>query len=380
LNKKGTYLVITPFFPSNESFVGSYIYDQVSEIQKQTNLNIEIVKVVSYFSSESDYTFNGFKINIFKHIDFPYFIFPGFFNSWNKKRFSKYLCKKNITDIFFSHSHVSYPAAYLVENLICKKIVQHHGLDALQLTNGRFNLFRRIQRDYLVKNTIKHLNKVDLNVGVSKKVLRGLRNYDMYNPKDEIVLYNGVDRSKFYYIPRKKKNKEFTIGCVANFWKIKDHISLIIAVKLLVDDGFDCKLRLIGSGPTYSDCYNFVLKHNLHNIITFEKEKKHEQLNDFFNNIDLFVLPSYYEAFGCVYMEAWATNTPFIAIQEQGISEIMTKEKRSTFLTEKENPFVLKEKIEYIAKNNIEFTFNSDFNLDNTIYNFLRKINILREC
>ena len=42
-NSNETYLVITPFFPSNQSFVGSYIYDQVVEINKQTDYNIKIV-------------------------------------------------------------------------------------------------------------------------------------------------------------------------------------------------------------------------------------------------------------------------------------------------------------------------------------------------
>ena len=86
---QGTYLVVTPFFPSNESFVGSYVYDQINEIQNQSNFSIEIVKVVSYFSLDSDYEFNGFKVNIFKNFDFPYFIFPGLFHSCNKRRFSK---------------------------------------------------------------------------------------------------------------------------------------------------------------------------------------------------------------------------------------------------------------------------------------------------
>ena len=377
MNKKGTYLVLTPFFPSNESFVGSYVYDQVSEMQKQTNFSIKIVKVVSFFSLESDYEFNEFKVKIFKTLDLPYFIFPGLFNSYNKRRFSKFLHKKSITDISFSHSHVSYPAAYLIEDLMCKKIVQHHGLDVVQLTNGRFSFFRKIQRDFLVKNTIKHLNKVDLNIGVSKKVLSELKNYKMYNPKDEIVLYNGVNKSKFYYIPRKKNNEVFIVGCVANFWKTKDHISLIKAVKLLVEDGVDCKLRLVGSGSTYSDCYNYVLKNNLHDKIIFEKEIKHEKLNDFYNEIDLFVMPSYYEAFGCVYMESWACNTPFIAIEEQGISEVIPENKRSLFLTERKNPFALREKIKYVAEKQIDFTFNTDFYLSNTISNFLKK---LREC
>ena len=183
MNKNETYLVITPFFPSNESFVGSYIYDQINEIKNQSNFNIEIIKVVSYFSSESDYEFNGFKVKIFKTFDFPYFIFPGLFNSFNKRRFSKFLQKKNITNISFSHSHVSYPAAYLVEDLRCKKIVQHHGLDVLQLLNGRSNFIKKLQRNFLIKRTIRQLNKLDLNIGVSELVLNQLREYPTYSPK-----------------------------------------------------------------------------------------------------------------------------------------------------------------------------------------------------
>ena len=62
-------MVVTPFFPSKESFVGSYIFDQVNEIKNQTNFNIQIIKVVSIFSSEKDYEFKGFNVHIFKIID-----------------------------------------------------------------------------------------------------------------------------------------------------------------------------------------------------------------------------------------------------------------------------------------------------------------------
>ena len=198
--RQNIYLVITPFFPSNESFVGSYVYDQIKEIQNQSNFSVEIVKVVSYFSSESDYEFNGFKVNIFKTFDFPYFIFPGLFNSCNKRRFFKFLKKRNIINISFSHSHVSYPGSYLVEGLTCTKIVQHHGLDVLQLLNGRSDFIKKLQRNFLIKRTIRQLNKSDLNVGVSELVLNKLREYPSYCPKDELVLYNGVDTSKFYPI------------------------------------------------------------------------------------------------------------------------------------------------------------------------------------
>ena len=118
MKNKHTYLVITPFFPSYDSFVGSYIFDQVNEIRKQTEFVIRIVKIVSLFSSEKDYDFNGFKVSVFKIIDFPFFILPGLFNEINRKRFLNLLIKKGIKNVRYSHSHVTYPASYLVDDLI----------------------------------------------------------------------------------------------------------------------------------------------------------------------------------------------------------------------------------------------------------------------
>jgi glycosyltransferase involved in cell wall biosynthesis len=370
LKNKDTYLVVTPFFPSNEYFVGSYVFDQVNELRNQTNFNIEIVKAISIFSFEQDYKFKGFSVHVFKTIDFPYFIFPGVFNQINKKRFFKLLKKNKIENIKYSHSHVSYPSAYLVEDLVCKKIVQHHGLDVLQLTNGRNKFMRNIQKRFLIRNTIKHLNNADINLGVSNLVLQQLRNYRTYNPQNEFVLYNGVDTSKFF-VKETAKNDVFTIGCVANFWKIKDHITLIKSIQRILEDGNKIKLRLIGSGHTLKYCKKFVFENNLSKYIIFEKEIAHEKLNDFYNSIDLFVLPSYYEALGCVYLESWATNTPFVGIEGQGISELISNKEKKNILAEEQSAEPLKEKILIAYNNRRSYPFDEKYDIKNTIYDFL---------
>ena len=370
MKNKDTYLVVTPFFPSNESFVGSYIFDQVNELRNQTNFNIEIVKAISILSSEQDYKFKGFSVHVFKTIDFPYFIFPGVFNQINKKRFFKLLKKNKIENIKYSHSHVSYPAAYLVEDLVCKKIVQHHGLDVLQLLNGRSNLIKKLQKNYLIKRTIRQLNRVDLNIGVSELVLNQLREYPTYAPKGEIVLYNGVDTSKFYPLYF-TKNEIFTIGCVANFWEIKDQINLIKAVEAISLEGNNILLRLIGSGIKLDECCNYVKEHNLESIISFESNKEHTELNVFYNEIDLFVLPSYYEALGCVYLESWATNTPFIGIEGQGISELMPDHEKGNLLAVKQSIDSLKEKILGEYNRRRIYPFVSKYDIKNTIKEFV---------
>ena len=363
--------MITPFFPSEESFVGSYVFDQINEIRIQSDFTIEVIKVTSFFSREKDYEFKGFRVHIFKLFDIPFFIFPGIFNRLNKVRFKNFLNEKNIEKIQYSHAHVSYPAAYLVEDLNCKKMVQHHGLDVLQLLNGRNNLIKKIQYNYLIRNTIKQLNKADLNIGVSKLVLQKLSEFRTYNPKEEYVLYNGVDTSKFY--PKKiDENNIFTIGCVANFWEIKDQITLIKSVQLMKEQGKEILLRLIGTGPTLQMSKNFVSGNNLSENIVFEKEIKHEELNLFFNEIDVFILPSYYEALGCVYMESWATNTPFIAVKGQGITELIPSELKEKLVIGKSDVNQLIEKIDFLMKNPMILNFNQKYNIGNTISEFLK--------
>lgn len=371
MDNKKTYLVITPFFPSKNSFVGNYIFDQINEIRYQSDFNIKVIKVVSAFSVEKDYKFEGFEIMIFRVMDLPFFISPGIFNELNTNRFKSFLKNKKINDVIISHAHVSYPASYLQNILDCKKIVQHHGLDVLQLLNGRSNFIMKLQKNYLIRNTIRQLNQSDLNIGVSKLVLSQLREYPSYSPKDELVLYNGVDTSKFYPI-KGDVNRSFTIGSVANFWEIKDQITLIKAIELLILDGInDIQLKLIGTGKTLDLCKKFVKDHNLSEFVIFEKERAHNLINSFYNEIDLFVLPSYYEALGCVYLESWSTNTPFIAIKCQGISELIPDYEINNLLADEKSPSSLKEKIlgEYMKKRS--FPFDEKYDIKNTIKEFM---------
>ena len=370
MKNKDTYLVVTPFFPSKNSFVGSFVFDQLNEIRNQSDFNIKVVKVVSSFSVEKDYKYEGFDIVIFRVMDLPFFILPGIFNRLNTNRFKSFLKNKMINNIRISHAHVSYPASYLQNVLDCKKIVQHHGLDALQLLNGRSNFIMKLQKNYLIRNTISQLNESDLNIGVSSLVLSKLREYPTYYPKDELVLYNGVNTSKFYPI-KSDRNKIFTIGCVANFWEIKDQITLIKSTQKILEDGNKIKLRMIGSGPTLKSCKKYVVKNNLSKYIVFEKEIAHKEMNDFYNSIDLFVLPSYYEALGCVYLESWATNTPFIGIEGQGISELIPEKEKKSFLADEQSTESLKEKILIAHNNNRNYAFLSKYDIEKTIHNFL---------
>ena len=377
MENKQKYVIITPFFPSSETHMGSYVYDQAKTIANFKKYDVSVVKITSFFSNETDYVFEGIQVKIFKVFDFPFFIFPGIFNWLNSIRIKQFFhAEKLMKNLVVIHTHVCYPSAYLAIAIASitkvKTIVQHHGIDALQLLNGRFNIITKLQKNFLKSRSIKQLNKIGLSLSVSRCVQSALHNFNSYNPKDEYVLYNGVDREKFFPIENFKKSEKYSIGCIANFWPIKDHISLIKAIELLVKDGIkDIDLRLIGSGEKLADCQRYVKENNLSSFVIFEKERAHTEINKFYNEIDLFVLSSYFEASACVLMEAWATDTPILSIKKQGIAELIPKHEVNNLLVNEKSPALLKEKIlgEYQRKR--KYPFDEKYDIKNIISEFL---------
>jgi glycosyltransferase involved in cell wall biosynthesis len=129
------------------------------------------------------------------------------------------------------------------------------------------------------------------------------------------------------------------------------------------------KTIFIGSGPDLASCKEYVLKNNLKNV-TFSTEVDHHELNSFYNSIDLFVLPSYYEALGCVYMEAMQVGKPIVAVKKQGIEELIDSNDKKYFLMEKGNVEQLMDLIRYHYEN-INKKYDYDFSIENYISTFL---------
>ncbi len=141
------------------------------------------------------------------------------------------------------------------------------------------------------------------------------------------------------------------MGCIANFGDWKDQITLLKALLLLKKREFSPKLRFVGSGQYLGLCSEFVKSHGLQDQVSFESEVDHTQLPDFYRSLDLFVLPSYFEGFGCVFTEAWACGTPFITCEGQGMDDLILSEERDLWLCKPMNPQDLAEKILFYYRN-----------------------------
>lgn len=380
------YLCITPFFPTKESFRGPFIYDQVKAIERNSEYKVVVFKPYSFRFKEDDYEFEGIKVYRFTDYTLPSNILPNSIS--NRLTYRSFL--KKIRDLGIKpeevaviHSHTidtaniaawlkrDYPDVY--------SIIQHHGFDVAAETNGilsKYSWHKKICRKY----ASQLCNTVDLNIGVSNKTLEYVKELPDINLKDSYVLYNGVDTTKFY--PKNKKNKsdEFIIGCVGNFWELKDQMTLIRALEEIIKnssnnlEGKEIKVKFIGTGPTRKGCEEYIEEKGIQRYFEFIDSLPHNKLPYFYRGLDLFVLPSYSEAFGCVYTEAYACGVPFMGVKDQGISEIIPYSEKDYWLIEKEDYNNLANLIIRFSNISKSQSLSVSFSIDDLISSFINFI------
>ena len=377
-----SYIVITPFFPSFESFRGSYLLDQAKAIQSNSNYKLLVIILSPFLEkSQGDYIIEGVHCKTFRVIDFPSFIFPSFFDKINKKRFSKFLKKNKIKVCSESiiHGHINYPSLNFLDffsrKFSCKTILQHHGLDILQNNTGiTIPFIKWIQNKLILKHFNRLSEHITTHIAVSSVVKSNLIKINARLENKIFVCVNGVDTTKFYVNPSKTMNDtKFVIGCVANFWELKDQMTLLKAVDVLKSKGIkNLHLKFVGSGKTLNRCVDYAMKNNID--CEFINELKHTDLLTFYNQLNLFVLPSKYEAFGCVYLEALACGVPFIGVKNQGIEDVVKNDLKKYQLVEAGSYDDLSKLIYYFYSNKLTIRFDKAYMIENTIKKMLNHI------
>ena len=200
--------------------------------------------------------------------------------------------------------------------------------------------------------------------------------YRSVHVKKTFVLHNGVDTKLFYKEVNSSKTMQGTVvlGCVANYLDLKGHVDLLKAVDALQSRGYGIFVRLVGDGHERKLCEK--LAKDLGVDAEFIDEMQHEDLPGFYRSLDLFVMPSYFEGFGCVYVESWACGTPFIACEGQGIEDMIADDEKRLWLAKPRDARDLANKIEYFIQHRPAQHLEGPIGFDELVPQFVRELGI----
>lgn len=135
------------------------------------------------------------------------------------------------------------------------------------------------------------------------------------------IAYNGVDTELFCPVP--ECDGDPVILSIGDLIPIKGHDQLLRALPELSRKFPALKCQIIGHGPQRDALDKLAADLQIAKRVSFEGRVTRSEVAEKLRRCTIFVLPSSYEALGCVYLEAMATAKPVVACWGQGIGEII---------------------------------------------------------
>lgn len=148
----------------------------------------------------------------------------------------------------------------------------------------------------------------------------------MFGNRPFEVLQNGIDTSRYQYDRETRRRfrerlgigDAFLVGHAAQYTLQKNHEFLLEVFRKLAEKREDAWLLLAGNGPRFGDVEQKIKKHPYRDRILVLGDLP--QIEEAYSAMDLFVLPSLFEGFPVVLVEAQAAGLPCL------VSDRITKE------------------------------------------------------
>lgn len=278
---------------------------------------------IHFITYQQPVRLSGFHTNIFFHEvsvpTYPLFDYPPYESALSS----------TMVDVIINHKldilHVHYAIPHAAAAYMARQILLKQGLDVPVITTLHGTDITLVGRDKTYSPVVTFsINESSAITAVSQN-LRDETYNNFKITKDIDVIYNFVDVKRFNkkgLAPFKQviaPNSEFIIVHASNFRRIK-RVDDVMKVFELVHKEIPAKLLLVGDGPERSYIENLSRQCDSGKHIRFLGRQ--EEVEDIFAISDVFLLPSEYESFGLVALEAMAAQVPVISTNVGGLPEI----------------------------------------------------------
>lgn len=141
----------------------------------------------------------------------------------------------------------------------------------------------------------------------------------LFKDKHFTIIKNAVD-ADYYQNSRKKRTivrrrlnleEKFVVGHIGRFAPVKNHLFILDIIQMLKRVKPNVLLILVGEGETKNCIKQKVIEKNLQNNVIFVNTC--QNVGEYYAAFDLFLLPSLFEGFGLVAIEAQYVGVPVLA-------------------------------------------------------------------
>ena len=165
------------------------------------------------------------------------------------------------------------------------------------------------------------LNNADMLILVSESVKEHLESIGVRN-RTEIVP-NIVDTETFHPGTGKRDNAKKKVLYVGALSPVKGVEYLIRAAGIVAKNRSDFTVDIVGAGGNRKEYEELASSLGLGGTVSFHGGKSKDEVAEYMRRCDFFVLPSVYETFGVVLIEAMACGKPVISTSGGGQKEII---------------------------------------------------------
>src|ERR1035437_2228872 len=335
-------LVLTHSYPDlKNKWRGIFIQEQVEALSLKHDIIVVYFKVdYSHFAPFPKYSFlksqsgrvTQYEVTINK--SFPVITQIKFLS--NTFRFIKNeILNQNKIDII--HSHLSYPGGFLGTIVQEKKKIPNILTEHSRIKSYFRSWFHK-------QCVIYALKKTTCIISVSNALREEIISL---SHRPVIVIHNIVDVGKFHIIET-KPGKIINIGFLGGLNNNNKGLDLLLKSASLLERK-DFFLHIGGNGILLDNFKKMTKEFGFDANCKFYGEISRNEIADFYSKLDFFVLPSRYETFGIVLIEAMACGIPVIATKCGGPQEIVTIS--TGILIQKDNAEALKNAITSMSEN-----------------------------
>ncbi len=202
-------------------------------------------------------------------------------------------------------------------------------------------------------------NHSDRVIAVSHAVKDFLVKWEKISEGKFTVIHNGVNLEEFSIdtdIAEKKRElginlSSKVVGSVGRLDRQKGHVFFLKAIPKILEDFSDIRFIFVGEGPLRSKLEKMASELRVNQNIIFTGIRP--DVADILSILDIFVLPSIFEGFGIVLLEAMAIGKPVVASRVGGIPEIVDHG-LTGILIEPANPSAIAGSVVKLLKNPVE--------------------------